>query len=96
MITDHRGHADMDSRSAVQMDLSEWKEQWKNEAVDYLLDEHSPMTLRTLEELRNSQILRNLGEADGPYRRTRTRARRNILLDDGAGPSGTAGVDEDD
>ena len=96
LITDDRGRADMDSRSAVQMDLSEWKEQWKIEAVDYLLDEHSPMTLRTLEELRNSQILRNLAEADGPYRRTRTRARRNILLDDGAGPSGTAGVDEDD
>ena len=78
------------------MDLSEWNEQWKIKAVDYLLDEHSPMTLRTLEELRNSQILRNLSEADGSYRRTWTRARRSILLDDGAGPSGTAGVDEDD
>ena len=72
MITDDHGRADMDNRSAVQMDLSEWKEQWKIEAVDYLLDEHSPMTLRTSEELKNSQILRNLSEADGRYRRTRT------------------------
>ena len=78
------------------MDLSEWKEQWKNEAIDYLLEEHTPETLRTLRELRNSQILRNHSEIDGPYKWTRTRARRNILLDDGAGPSGTAGVDADD
>ncbi len=96
LITDHRGNADMDSRIAVQMDLSEWKEQWKKDAVDYLLDEHSPGTLRILEELRNSQMLRNLTIVDGPFQRTRTRARRSILLDDGAGPSGTAGVDEDE
>ena len=96
MITDQCGNADMDSQIAVQMDLSEWKEQWKKDAVDYLLDEHSPGTLRILEELRNLQMLRNLTKVDGPFQRTRTRARRNIRLDDGAGPSGTAGVDEDD
>ena len=96
MITDHRGNADMDSQIAVQMDLSQWKEQWKKDVVDYLLDEHNPGTLRILKELRNSQMLRNLTIVDGPFQRTRTRTRRNILLDDGAGPSGTAGVDEDD
>lgn len=79
LITDHRGNADIDSRIAVQMDLSEWKEQWKQDAVDYLLDEHSLSTLQILEQLRNSQMLRNLTEVDGPFRRTRTRARRNIL-----------------
>lgn len=86
----------MDSRIAVQMDLSEWKEQWKNDAVDYLLDEHSPMTLRTLEEMRSSQILRNLTDVDGPFRRTRTNTRRSILRNDGAGPSNTAGPNEDE
>ena len=78
------------------MELSEWKEQWKKDAMDYLLDEHSPSTLQILEELRNSQMLRNLTEVDGPFRRTRRRARHNILLDDGAGPSGMAGEDVDD
>ncbi len=96
MITDDHGRADMDSRSAVQMDLSEWKEQWKIDAVDYLLDEHSPMTLRTLEELRNSQMLRNLSEVDGPLWRTQTRARRSLMLSDEAGPSGTTGGNEDE
>jgi len=76
------------------MDLSAWKEIWKNEAVDYLLEEHSPATLRTLEEMRSSQILRNLTNVDGPFRRTRTR--RNILRNDGAGPSNTTGANEDE
>jgi hypothetical protein len=96
LITDQQGHAPMSAREAVQMSLSEWKELWKKKAVDFLLEEHSPQTLRTLEALRNSQILRSLSEVDGPFRRTRMRARRSILLDDGAGPSGTAEVDADD
>ena len=89
MVTNMRGEASMSALEAVQMDLSEWKEIWRTEVVDYLLEEHSPETLRCLEELRNSQMLRNLGEVDGPFQQTRTRARRNLRLDDGAGPSGT-------
>ena len=96
LITNNEGHATMSAREAVQMDLSEWKELWKNEAVDFLLEEHSPQTLRTLAALRSSQILRSLSETDGPFKRTRSTTRRPILLDDGAGPSGTAGVDADD
>jgi len=90
------GQASLTAREAVQMSLSKWKYLLKNDAVDFLLEEHSPQTLRTLRELRNSQILRSLSETDGPFRRTRTRARRTLTLDDGAGPSGTAGVDADD
>jgi hypothetical protein len=92
LVTDLRGWACLSTRNAVHMDLSEWKEIWKQEAVAYLLDSHTPETLRTLEELRNSQMVRVLGETDGPFRRTRTRVRRNILSSDGAGPSGTADV----
>jgi len=82
--------APLDIQNAVQMDLSEWKEIWKSEAIDFLLEEHSPRTLRTLEELRNSQMLRNLTEADGPHRRTR--ARRPIFGSDEVGPSNTASI----
>lgn len=96
LVTDKRGHASMTALEAVQMDLSEWKETWRSEAVDFLLDEHSPSTLRCLEELRNSQMLRNLSEVDGPFRRTRTRARRSLMLSDEAGPSGTTGGNEDE
>ena len=90
MITDGRGQVDIDSQNEVQIDLLEWKEIWKMEAVNYLLNLHSPTRLQTLEELRNSQMLRTLIVVDGPYRRTRTRARRNILSNDEGGPSGTA------
>ena len=97
LVTDLEGQfMSLTARDAVQMSLSEWKLIFKHEAVDFLLEEHSPQTLRTLRELRNSQILRSLSESDGPFRRTRTRARRSLTLDDGAGPSGTAGVDADE
>lgn len=91
LIEDDPRHLDINSRNAVQMDSSEWKEVFRSEAVDYLLEKHSPSTLRALEEMRNSQILRALTEVDGPYRRTR--AQRQILRNDGAGPSNTAGED---
>jgi hypothetical protein len=36
---------------------SEWIQRFKGEAVDYLLEKHSPETLRTLERLKNSEFL---------------------------------------
>jgi hypothetical protein len=83
----------IDLRDAVAWDVSEWKEVWKKDAVDYLLEMHSPETLRALRELRDSNMLQALLEADGPHRRTR--ARRRLISNDGAsssrvGPSGTA------
>ena len=74
------------------MSISKWKEIWKGEAVDYLLDVHSTTTRQTLQSLEISHMVRALIEAAGPFRRTR--ARRNIYPVDGAGPSGTADVDD--
>ena len=71
------------------MSLSEWKDIWKEQVVDFLIHQHSPRTRQTLLQLGSSQMLRNLTDVGGPYRRTR--ARRNILELNGAGPSGTSG-----
>ena len=81
---------------------SEWEETFRNESLDFLLDEHSPATRRALNGLMNSQVLRAVVEEDGPARRTRSTSRRLILgpnddistlegtNNDEVGPSGTA------
>ena len=86
LVTNANGIADVSIRNAVQMDLSQWKTVYQSEAVDYLLERHSPETLRMLEGLRSSQMIRQLAEADGPHNYTRARARLNF------NPSGLATV----
>lgn len=86
----------------VVLSESEWMETFRNDGVDFLLDQHSPETRRALNELMQSQILRAVLEEDGPARRTRSASRRLVLgpaedfstqvgtHDNEAGPSGTA------
>jgi hypothetical protein len=38
-----------DIRDNLMLSTSEWLKRFKGEAVDYLLERHSPKTLRTLE-----------------------------------------------
>jgi hypothetical protein len=72
--------------------------------MDYLLDKHSLETLKTLEQLKDSEFLKTILEVDGPAQRTRLQLRRCLVLGDGevnpldmpvgsndneAGPSGT-------
>jgi hypothetical protein len=93
-----------DIRHNLTLFTSEWLERFKREAVDYLLERHSPETLRTLERLKDSEFLKTILEVDGPARRTRLQLRRRLVLGDGkdnppdmpigrndneAGPSGT-------
>jgi hypothetical protein len=47
--------------------------------VDYLLEKHSPETLRTLERLKNLEFLQAILEVDGPARRTRLQTRRRLV-----------------
>jgi hypothetical protein len=42
-----------DIRHNLTLFTSEWLERFKGEAVDYLLERHSPQTLRTLEQLKD-------------------------------------------
>jgi hypothetical protein len=87
------------------LSTSEWLERFKGEAVDYLLERHSPGTLRTLEWLKDSEFLKTILEVDGLARRTRLQSRRCLALgggednppempvgrnDNEAGPSGMA------
>jgi hypothetical protein len=73
--------------------------------MDYLLERHSPKTLRTLERLKDSEFFKTILEVDGPARQTRLQLRRCLVLGNGednlpdmpvgrndneAGPSGTA------
>jgi hypothetical protein len=72
--------------------------------VDYLLERHSPETLRTLERLKDLEFLKTILEVDGRAQRTLLQLRRRLVLGDGevnpldmpvgrndneAGPSGT-------
>jgi hypothetical protein len=82
--------ADLNLRNALQWEESQWKEAWKEEAIDFLLEAHSPETMRTLKALRNSKMLRALINSDGPHRRTRASRR---LLGDGAGTSASGELD---
>jgi hypothetical protein len=93
-----------DIRHNLTLSTSEWLQRFKGEVVDYLVDRHSPETLRTLERLKDSEFLKTILEIDGPAQRTRLQLQRRLVLGDGevnppdmpvgrndneAGPSGT-------
>jgi hypothetical protein len=59
-----------DIRHNLTLSTSEWLEHFKEKAVDYLLERHSPKTLRTLERLKGSEFLKTILEVDGPARWT--------------------------
>jgi len=91
---------DLNPTELMQLSESEWKEIFRKDGIDFLLEQHSPGTRKALDELMQSQILRALLEEDGPARRTRSTSRRLRLgsdedlpggtHDNEAGPSGTA------
>jgi hypothetical protein len=72
-----------DIRHNLMLSTSEWLERFKGEVVDYLLERHSPETLRTLERLKDSEFLKTILEVDGPAQRTRLLLRRRLVLGDG-------------
>ena len=84
----------------LQLSESEWREIFRNDGTDFLLDQHTPRTRRALHSLMQSQILRAVLEEDGPARRTRSASRRLRLgadedrqegaHDNEAGPNGTS------
>jgi hypothetical protein len=74
----------------------EWKEKWRKEAIDFLLEQHSPETRRALDQMMNSQTLPTILEADGPAKWTRAKIKRCLVpsttenQQDGARTSGTS------
>ena len=49
---------------------------YMSQALDYLLEAHSPQTTRTLQALKDSKVLESILNADGPA--SRTRAKRKL------------------
>jgi hypothetical protein len=96
LITDLHGYVPISLRTALHYSESEWKEKWRKEAIDFLLEQHSPETRRALDQMMNFQTLRIILEADGPAKRTRAKIKRCLVpsaigdQQDGAGPSGTS------
>ena len=62
------------------MNISEsnWTNIFKEKAVDFLLEQHSPATMRVLQQMQTSQYMRDALEIDGPTRRTRAAVRRAL------------------
>ena len=68
---------------------SNWTNIFKEKAVDFLLEQHSPATMRVLQQMQSSQYMRDALEIDGPARHTRAAVKRALDLNPAneAGPS---------
>lgn len=77
-VTNEDGLASQEDLEACQYAESSWGPAYKSQAVDYLLDTHSPNTKRVLQELKDSSLLDAILNADGPARRTR--AKRKLVV----------------
>ena len=53
---------------------------YQSQMIDFLLEEHSPQTARTLQALKDSNVLASILNANGPA--CRTRAKRKLRVDD--------------
>jgi len=92
-ITNEDGIATMDDMERIMYDESEWGPRYNSQALDFVMEQHSPHTKHILNQLRRSNILQEVLEAKGPA--TRTRAERKLVEvigheSSGAGPSGTS------
>ena len=59
---------------------SNWTEVFKERAVDFFLEQHSPQTTRILNKMESSQYMKDILELDGPARRTRAAIKRALDL----------------
>ena len=68
---------------------SNWTSIFKEKAIDLLLEQHSPATMRVLQQTQSSQYMRDALEIDGPARHTRAAVKRALDLNptNKAGPS---------
>ena len=57
---------------------SNWTSIFKEKAVDFLLEQHSPATMRVLRQMQSSQYMRDALDIDGPARHTRAAVRRAL------------------
>ena len=57
---------------------SNWTSIFKEKAVDFLLEQHSPATMRVLRQMQSSQYMKDTLEIDGRARHTRAAIKRAL------------------
>ena len=57
---------------------SNWTSIFKEKAVDFLLEQHSPATMRVLRQMQSSQYMRDALDINGPARNTRAAVKRAL------------------
>ena len=72
------GDAPLEVRNKVNMAESNWTSIFKEKAVDFFLEQHSPATMRVLRQMQSSQYMRDALEIDGSARHTRAAVRRAL------------------
>ena len=82
-------NAPLETQNEVNIAESNWISIFKEKAVDFLLEQHSPATMRVLWQMQSSQYMRDALDIDGPARNTRAAVKRalDMNLANEAGPS---------
>ena len=83
------GDAPLEVQNEVNIAESNWTSIFKEKAVDFLLEQHSPATMRVLRQMQSSQYMRDALEIDGLARHTHAAVRRALDMNPAneAGPS---------
>ena len=83
------GDAPLDVRNEVNIAESNWINIFKEKAIDLLLEQHSPATMRVLQQMQTSQYMRDALEIFGSARHSRAVVRRALDMNPAneAGPS---------
>ena len=63
-------NAPLETRNEVNIAESNWISIFKEKAVDFLLEQHSPTIMRILQQMQSSQYMRDAVDIDGPIRNT--------------------------
>ena len=82
-------NASLHIRNEVNIAESNWTSIFKEKAVDFLLEQHSPATMRIFWKMHSSQYMRDALDIDGPARHTRAAVKRALDMNptNEAGPS---------
>ena len=82
-------NAPLEIRNKVNIAQSNWTSIFKEKAVDFLLEQHSPATMRVLWQMQSSQYMRDALDIDGPAKNTRAAVKRALDTNptNEAGPS---------
>ena len=82
-------NASLHTRNEVNIAESNWTSIFKEKAIDFLLEQHSPVTMRILQQMQSSQYMRDALDIDGPARHTRAAVKRALDMNPAneAGPS---------